>query len=251
MRKKIVAGNWKMNKTTAEARELAAAVKQSLAQSQDVDVVLCPPCTALQAVGAVIAGSRIALGGQNMFWEKSGAYTGEISPDMLVELQCRYVILGHSERRQYFNETDDGVNRKAKAALAAGLRPIVCVGETLAQRQGNQTKDVVGTQVRASLAGLGEAGWRETVVAYEPVWAIGTGMTASPEQAQEVHEYIRQLLTEMAGAAVAQGMRLQYGGSVKAANARELFQKPDIDGGLIGGAALDAKSFIAIVEGAR
>ena len=249
-RKPIVAGNWKMNKTVADAVVLADAIKRSLAGCKDVDIVLCPPFTALKAVSDVISGTHIDLGAQNMHWEKSGAFTGEISAEMLREVYCHYVILGHSERRAYFGETDEIVNKKTKAALESNLTPIVCVGETLAEREGGRTNDVVGTQVRGSLAGLSARQLVDTVIAYEPVWAIGTGKTASPEQAQEVHAYIRGVLKDMADAAVAQSVRIQYGGSVKASNAKELFSLPDIDGGLIGGAALEARSFIDIVQAA-
>jgi triosephosphate isomerase len=185
-----------------------------------------------------------------MHWEASGAYTGEIAADMLRELFCHYVILGHSERRRYFGETDEGVNKKAKAALAANLHPIVCVGETLEQREADETRSVVEMQVRGSLAGLGAKGLVETVVAYEPVWAIGTGRTATPEQAQDVHALIRGILADMEDDHVAQSVRIQYGGSVKPDNAKELFGKPDIDGGLIGGAALKAQSFVDIIQAA-
>jgi len=249
-RKPIVAGNWKMNKTVAEAIDLAAAIKRDLAGCKDVDIVLCPPFTALKAVSDVITGTHIDLGSQNMHWEKSGAYTGEISAEMLREVYCHYVILGHSERRAYFGETDQIVNRKTKAALDGNLTPIVCVGETLQEREGGKTNDVVGTQIRGSLAGLSPRQLVDSVIAYEPVWAIGTGKTASPEQAQEVHAFIRGVLSEMADQAVAQSVRIQYGGSVKPSNAKELFSLPDIDGGLIGGAALEARSFIDIVQAA-
>lgn len=246
-RKPIVAGNWKMNKTVAEAIDLASAIKRDLSGCKDVDIVLCPPFTALKAVSDVITGTHIDLGSQNMHWEKSGAYTGEISAEMLREVYCHYVILGHSERRAYFGETDQIVNRKTKAALESNLTPIVCVGETLQERESGKTNDVVGTQVRGSLAGLSPRQLVDSVIAYEPVWAIGTGKTASPEQAQEVHAFIRGVLSEMADQAVAQSVRIQYGGSVKPGNAKELFSLPDIDGGLIGGAALEARSFIDIV----
>ena len=250
MRKPIVAGNWKMNKTCAEARALVDAMKSELGNLQGVDVVLCPPATALQAVVGATTGTRIDVGAQNMHWEKSGAFTGELSAQMVVEVGCHYVILGHSERRQYFHETDELVNKKTKAALAAGLHPIVCVGETLQQREAGETQKVVETQVRGSLAGIDAKGLLNTVVAYEPVWAIGTGKTASPAQAQEVHALIRRVLKEISDDHVAQSMRIQYGGSVKGSNARELFHQPDIDGGLVGGASLEAKSFIEIVQGA-
>ncbi len=247
-RKAIVAGNWKMNKTVAEAIALAQEIKRDLADFRDVDVVLCPPFTALKAVGDVVSGTHIDLGAQNMHWEKSGAFTGEVSPGMLRDLFCHYVILGHSERRQYFGETDAIVNKKAKAALASNLKPIVCVGETLQERESGRMAHVVETQVRGSLAGLSARELVETIIAYEPVWAIGTGKTATSAQAQEVHALIRGVIQIMADETVAQSVRIQYGGSVKASNARELFSQPDIDGGLIGGAALEARSFIDIVR---
>ncbi len=250
MRKKIVAGNWKMNKLNTEAADLALAVKMALAERTDVEVVLCPPFTALKTVGDVIANTQIKLGAQNMHWEKDGAYTGEISAAMLRDFFCHFVILGHSERRSYFHETDAVVNRKTKAALAANLTPIVCVGETLEQREAGQTEEVVTNQVTKSLAGIEEAALRRIVLAYEPVWAIGTGKTATPAQAQDVHSLIRKVLAKNCNPGAAQAVRIQYGGSVKAANAKELFSQPDIDGGLIGGAALDAASFIAIVNAA-
>ena len=250
MRKKIIAGNWKMNKTFAEARDLAEAIKRDVGDVRDVDVVLCPPFTALKAVGDVISGTHIDLGAQNMHWEMSGAYTGEISPAMLRDLFCHFVILGHSERRQYFGEKDETVNRKTKAALAGNLTPIVCVGETLQEREAGRMAAVVSGQVKGSLAGLSPRELSQTVIAYEPVWAIGTGKTASSAQAQEVHALIRGVLRELADEATAQAVRIQYGGSVKASNARELFSQPDIDGGLIGGAALEARSFVEIIRSA-
>ena len=250
MRKKIVAGNWKMNMTVAEAKALVAGLKPELANFREVEVVICPPFTALAAVSAELQGTNIDLGAQNMHWEKSGAYTGEVSPEMLRELFCHYVILGHSERRTYFHETDEIVNRKVKAALSWGLHPIVCVGETLQQREAGEVESVITTQVRGSLAGLSPREILDSVIAYEPVWAIGTGKTATSAQAQEVHALIRKILGQMFDPAVAQGVRIQYGGSMKPANARELLSMPDIDGGLIGGAALKADSFIAIAKAA-
>jgi len=250
MRKPIVAGNWKMNKSVTEADDLASGVKLDLAQCTEVDVVLCPPFTALKAVSDIISGTQIKLGAQNMHWEKNGAYTGEISAELLRDLYCHYVILGHSERRSYFGETDEIVNRKAKAALANNLAPIVCVGETLEERDAGRMKQVVSTQVRQSLVDLDDAAMRKTIIAYEPVWAIGTGRTATPEQAQEVHALIRELLTERFGEATARTVRIQYGGSMKPSNAAELLAQPDIDGGLIGGAALDAHAFVEIVRAA-
>jgi len=250
MRKPIIAGNWKMNKTVAEAMELVAGIKSELSDPVEVDVVLCPPYTALKSVGEAIQGTQIDLGAENMHWAESGAYTGEISAAMLCDVLCHYVILGHSERRQYFGETDEGVNKKAKAALAAGLLPIVCVGESLEQREAGETEKVVEAQIRGSLAGLGADAMLKTVVAYEPIWAIGTGLTATPEQAQDVHAHIRRILADMTDESVAQSVRIQYGGSMKPGNAKELLGKPDIDGGLIGGAALDPQSFAGIITAA-
>jgi len=250
MRKKIVAGNWKMNMTTAEAETLVTALKADLANFREVEVVVCPPFTSLKTVSDLVQGTHLDLGAQNMHWEKGGAYTGEISASMLRDLYCHYVIVGHSERRQYFGESDEIVNRKAKAALASSLHPIICVGETLEEREAGKVEEVITRQVKGSLAGLSATELLDSVLAYEPVWAIGTGKTASSEQAQEVHALIRKVLTELYDQAVADGVRIQYGGSVKPANAKELFGMPDIDGGLIGGAALDAKSFIDIIRAA-
>lgn len=250
MRKKIIAGNWKMNKTVSDAETLSAAIKRELDSEAKVDVVLCPPFTAISAVSQAVSGSQIAVGAQNMHYEASGAYTGEISAEMLREHYCRYVILGHSERRQYFGETDESVNKKTVAALAAGLKPIVCVGETLEEREADKVEEVITTQINGSLAGLSDADLKNVVIAYEPVWAIGTGKVASPEQAQDVHAMIRGLLAKLSSQATADTVRIQYGGSMKPGNAAELLSKPDIDGGLIGGAALDATSFIGIVKAA-
>ncbi len=250
MRKKIIAGNWKMNKTAGEAKALVEALKRDLGQEAKVDVVVCPPFTAIDAASQAVSGTQIALGAQNMHWEASGAYTGEVSAAMLRELHCRYVILGHSERRQYFGETDASVNQKTVAALAAGLKPIVCVGETLAERDAGRIESVITTQVNEGLKGLTAAQLKSVVIAYEPVWAIGTGRTATPEQAQEVHALIRGLLVKLSDKATAESVRIQYGGSMKPDNAAELLAKPDIDGGLIGGAALNAGSFIEIVKAA-
>ncbi|MEI6970495.1 MAG: triose-phosphate isomerase [bacterium] len=247
MRKPIVAGNWKMYKTVDEAVALASAVKLELQNFTEAEVIICPPFTALKAVGDALQGSYIKLGAQNMHWEKEGAFTGEISPAMLRSVFCHYVILGHSERRALFNETNEAVNRKVKAALAAGLKPIVCVGETLAEREAGRTNEVVRTQLEGGLAGI-ETGASGIILAYEPVWAIGTGKTASPAQAQEVHAFLRSTLAKIFGDNAAANIRIQYGGSVKPANARELFSQPDIDGGLIGGAALEARSFVEIVK---
>lgn len=251
MRRPLVAGNWKMYKTAEAAGELALAIAGLVrAECEAVDVVLCPPFTSLQAVREALAGSPIALGAQNMHWENEGAFTGEISPAMILTTGSTYVILGHSERRQYFAETDEQVNRKLKAALRAGLSPIVCVGETLQQRESGQIEAVVLGQVRAALQGVSELELRKIALAYEPVWAIGTGHTATPAQAEEVHSLIRSSLRQHYGEEVAGALRIQYGGSVKPENAAELFAQQNIDGGLIGGAALKADSFAAIVKAA-
>lgn len=247
-RKLIIAGNWKMNKTVAEALDLVNHLKRELAGVKDADVVVCPPFTALEAVSRAILDSNLRLGAQNMSEHPSGAYTGEIAAAMLKEFSVRYVILGHSERRQHHGETDALVARKALAALASSLKPIVCVGETLKEREAGLTNRVVETQVRGSLAGLSAEQAEETVIAYEPVWAIGTGRTATAAQAQEVHAAIRQVLTALHGEAVARRVRIQYGGSVKAAGARELMSLPDVDGALVGGASLEARSFTDIVR---
>lgn len=249
MRRPIVAGNWKMNCTTPAALELARGVERGTAGVEGVEVVLCPAFPVLKAVGDLISRSAIELGAQNVHWEPSGAHTGEVSIPMLQELGCRYVILGHSERRAQFHETDRDVNLKCRAVLDAGLTPIVCVGETLDERQADRTMQVVRGQLEG---GLHELGTRvgSTIIAYEPVWAIGTGHTATPEQAQEVHRFIRDTLGAIAGERVAREVRIQYGGSVKPGNAAELFGQPDVDGGLVGGASLDADSFVSIVKAA-
>lgn len=248
-RKKIIAGNWKMNNSIAEAVNLSTDIKRDLATCAEIDVVLCPPFTALKAVGEIIQEGQIKLGAQDMHWEQAGAYTGEISASMLRDLYCRYVILGHSERRAYFHEDDRIVNKKAKAALAAHLVPIVCVGETLAERDGDKAQEVVKRQVEGSLGGLGDD-LAKVIIAYEPVWAIGTGRNATPQQAQEMHVLIRNTLAAMSDEETAQTVRIQYGGSIKPSNSGELFAQPDIDGGLVGGASLEARSFIEIVRSA-
>ena len=248
MRKKIIAGNWKMNKTIAEALTLVKGIQAELDGCKEVEVVVCPPFTALKSVSDVLTDSQIKLGCQNMSSENDGAYTGEISHTMLKELFVKYVILGHSERRQYYKETDFWVNKKVKKALETNLRPIVCVGEKLEDREAGNTEKVVEAQIRGSLADITAEQFENVVVAYEPVWAIGTGKTATSEQAQEVHAFIRGIIRDMVGEKAAKGLRIQYGGSMKASNAKELLSQPDIDGGLIGGAALEARSFIDIVK---
>jgi triosephosphate isomerase (TIM) len=250
MRKPIVAGNWKLNKTAVETAELIAALKPLVADVDGVEVVVCPPFTSLSAAHVALKGSRIGLGAQNVYWEASGAFTGEISADMLLTSGCRYVIIGHSERRQYFAETDAAVNRKLVAALGAGLTPIVCCGETLDERQAGRVEAVVLGQVDGAFQGIAAADVTKVVVAYEPVWAIGTGVNASPEQAQEVHAMIRARFQALYSPAVAAQLRLQYGGSVKSSNADAIFAQPDIDGGLIGGSALLADEFATVVKAA-
>jgi triosephosphate isomerase len=249
MRKKFVAGNWKMNTTAATAVELTKALAKEVGSLTAVDVALCPPFVYLAQVAAAAAGTRLAVGAQDMFYESNGAFTGEISSEMLKDVGCRYVILGHSERRHIIGESDELINRKVLKALGDGLEPIFCVGELLAQREANQTSDVVSHQVKAGLSGVSRDQAAKVTVAYEPVWAIGTGKTASPAQAQEVHAMIRQLLEKMFGKDLAATMRIQYGGSVKASNAKELLGQADIDGALVGGASLKAAEFVGIIQG--
>jgi triosephosphate isomerase len=248
-RKFLIAGNWKMNKTSADGAELAREIVRAVGKDHAVDVVLCPPFTALESVAKVVEGSAVKLGAQNMNPEPSGAFTGEVSAGMLRALFCSYVILGHSERRTLFGETDAFVNRKVLAALKSQLKPILCVGETLAEREAGRTLEVVRTQTEAGLAGVTKEQSTEVVIAYEPVWAIGTGKVATTEQAQEVHAFIRGLLADQFGEG-AQRIRILYGGSMKPANAPDLLAQPDIDGGLIGGASLEAGSFLDLVKAA-
>ncbi len=252
MRKKIVAANWKMNMTQAESAAFVQTFLRELGESSDVEVVIVPPFTALAKVSEELgAAEKVKLGAQNMYWEKSGAFTGEISAAMLRDLFVRYVVLGHSERRQLLGESDEIVNRKVRAAHEGSLRPIVCIGETLEQRERGEVEKVLGSQLRGSLADLSANELNDTVVAYEPVWAIGTGKTASTAQAQEAHAFIRSTLGEIADKATSERMRIQYGGSVKPDNARSLMTQPDIDGALVGGASLDARSFAQIVKAAE
>ncbi len=249
-RTKFVCGNWKMHKSVQEAvalvKELAAGVGDAAGK---VQVAVAPPFTAIHAVAQAVRGTAIEVSGQDVYWEVQGAFTGEISAAMLAEAGCKHGIVGHSERRQFFGETDETVRKKTAALLAAGLAPIVCVGETLAEREANRTLEVVDRQVRQGLAGLGAEQLGKITIAYEPVWAIGTGKTATTAQAQEVHAAIRKILRELGGA-VADAMRIQYGGSVKPDNAKELLSQPDVDGALVGGASLKAPDFLAIVKGA-
>ena len=246
MRKPILAANWKMHKTTGEAQAFVDAFLPLVADA-DADVVLAPAFGALHCVGQALGGSNVALAAQNVNPEEKGAFTGEISPGMLVDLGCRYGIVGHSERRALYGETSDFVAKKAHALLAAGIRPIVCVGETIEEREADRVEEVVGGQLAGSLAGLDASAADEIVVAYEPVWAIGTGKTATPEIAQDVHGFIRSKLAEQFGDG-AEAIRIQYGGSVKPDNVAELMAKPDIDGGLVGGASLEPESFASIVH---
>jgi len=247
-RKLIIAGNWKMNKTVAEGLDLVRGLKIELGNVKEVDIVVCPPFTALSEVSKAILDSNIRLGAQNMNENNVGAFTGEIAAVMLKEFSVRYVILGHSERRQYQRESDSLISKKALAVHAASLKPIVCVGETLAEREAGQTEKVLKTQVSGSLAGVSKEQMAETVLAYEPVWAIGTGKTASTSQAQEAHAFIRNLLAKLFDETVARRVRIQYGGSVKPSNARELMSQPDVDGALVGGASLESRSFADIIK---
>jgi triosephosphate isomerase len=250
LRKKLIAGNWKMNKTAADGVALVREIVTAAGKQSDVEVVVCPPFTALESVGKAVEGSNVKLGAQNMHFEASGAFTGEISAPMLRALFATHVILGHSERRTLFGETDELINKKLLAALKNQLRPIFCIGETLAEREAGSTLKVVQTQVERGLEGVSKELAQSVVIAYEPVWAIGTGKVATTEQAQEVHAFIRGLLTKLFTEPVAQKMRILYGGSMKPANAPELLAQKDIDGGLIGGASLEARSFVELVNAA-
>ncbi len=249
MRRYLIAGNWKMYKTVGEAVALAKAIRAGLAERPaDHEVLVAPPFTALAAVADAVRGSAIMLGAQNMHWEKEGAFTGEVSPAMLRDVGCSHVILGHSERRHVFGETDDGVGRKARAALDHGLTPIVCVGETLAERESNRTLEVVERQLERGLRHVTPDELARSVVAYEPVWAIGTGRAATPQQAQDVQAFVRKHIALSHGDAVAAAVRILYGGSVKPDNIAELMAESDIDGALVGGACLKADSFLAIIH---
>ncbi len=249
-RKIFIAGNWKMNKTAAETAELASALKASLAQfAGKCEIAVCPTFTSLATAVEILKGSNVKVGAQNIHWADNGAYTGEISGAMLKEIGVEYVIIGHSERRQYFGETDETVNQRIKAALKYGLKPIVCIGETLAEREGGVTNTVLEKQIRGAFADISAADMDAITIAYEPVWAIGTGKTATPDVAQETHAFIRSVLTALYGDK-AQDIVVQYGGSMKPENSGALVSKQDIDGGLIGGAALKADSFTALIQNA-
>lgn len=243
--KPLIAANWKMNKSIREADSFIKDFKGYF-KANNEEIVICPPFTLLQHLSGLINGGNIRLGAQNMHFEEKGAFTGEISPSMVKDAGCEYVILGHSERRHYFNEDDELINKKVKAALKYGLKPILCVGETLEQRESNATIKIIKNQLMGCLKNINENEVRTIVVAYEPVWAIGTGRNATPEQAQEVHSYIRKLLSDSYGSSVANKIRIIYGGSVKPENSKELLSMEDINGALVGGASLDAKSFAQI-----
>ena len=250
-RKTIIAGNWKMNKTASETKKFAEELKALLPKAKWCDIVVCVPSVDIAAAIKGFKDARVSVGAQNVFYEKNGAYTGEVSADMLKDLGVKYVIIGHSERRQYFGETDLTVNRKVLSALEAGLHPIICVGETLEQRELGITMELIALQVKSALAGVPAEKLRKCVIAYEPVWAIGTGKTATAEQAAEVCTFIRTTVRHLYGARIARSVTVQYGGSMKPANAAELLAQPDIDGGLIGGASLNPEDFIAIINAAN
>ena len=250
-RKTIIAGNWKMNKTASETKQFAEELKTILPKAKWCDVLVCVPSVNIAAAMRAFKDMRVSVGAENIFYEKSGAYTGEISAEMLKDLGVKYVIIGHSERRQYFGETDITVNKKVHAALEAGLHPIICVGESLEQRELGVTMDLISLQVKSALAGVGADRLRKCMIAYEPVWAIGTGKTATPEQAAEVCAFIRATIRHIYGARIARSVTIQYGGSMNPENAAELLSQPDIDGGLIGGASLKPAQFVDIINAAN
>lgn len=250
-RKTIIAGNWKMNKTASETKQFAEELKTILPKAKWCDVLVCVPSVNIAAAMRAFKDMRVSVGAENIFYEKSGAYTGEISAEMLKDLGVKYVIIGHSERRQYFGETDITVNKKVHAALEAGLHPIICVGESLEQRELGVTMDLISLQVKSALAGVGADKLRKCIIAYEPVWAIGTGKTATPEQAAEVCAFIRATIRHIYGARIARSITIQYGGSMNPENAAELLSQPDIDGGLIGGASLKPAQFVDIINAAN
>jgi triosephosphate isomerase (TIM) len=251
MRRKVIAGNWKMNNDLKETQNLISKLSSMLSKGEEnCDVIVCPPFTSLSEAHSLVKDTKIKLGAQNMYFETSGAFTGEISASMLKSVGCEYVILGHSERRNIFGETDELINNKIKKALASGLKPIFCVGELLEERESGVMEEVIERQVLGGLDGISAEEMSKVIIAYEPVWAIGTGKTASPEQAQEVHAFIRNLIKSKYGASVSDNIIVQYGGSVKPDNAKELLSQKDIDGALVGGACLKAESFMGIIQGA-
>ncbi|HPN88348.1 MAG TPA: triose-phosphate isomerase [Candidatus Omnitrophota bacterium] len=249
MRKPIIAGNWKLFKNSKEALELVTVLKRELCDITKVDIVVCPVFLVIRDVYEALMESNIGVGAQDVYWEDSGAFTGEVSAPLIKDAGAQYVIIGHSERRQFFGETNQTVNKKIKAALKHGLTPIVCIGEVLQEREEGKTFDVLNKQCTESLAGLSTDEMQKIIIAYEPVWAIGTGKTATPDQAQEAHQYIRGLLAKLFNKEVADVVRIQYGGSVKPDNIKELMAQPDLDGALVGGASLKSDSFVAIVKG--
>ncbi|HHZ89526.1 TPA: triose-phosphate isomerase [Candidatus Poribacteria bacterium] len=251
MRKPIIAGNWKLNKTISQAVDLVTELQALVADVSEVEIVVAPVFTALSAVAAALKENRIGLSAQDLYWEKSGAFTGEVSAELLRDAGCSYVIIGHSERRQYFGENNEMVNKKVRSALDAHLAPIICVGEHLAERQAGKTESVIEDHVMGAIEGLSANQLLTSVIAYEPVWAIGTGQVATPDQAQEVHAHIRRLLAGKYSKEVANQIQIQYGGSVKPANATDLLSQVDVDGALVGGASLEAESFAGIIAAAR
>lgn len=250
MRKKVIAGNWKMNMDLHQSQKLVSEIINGLGKDTKAEVIVCPPFTSLSEVNSLLKDTKIKLGAQNMYYEASGAYTAEISIDMLKSVGCEYVILGHSERRIIFNESDELINKKIKTALAKELKPIFCVGELLEQRENNETMNVVSNQINKGLEGVSAEQMKNIIIAYEPIWAIGTGKTATPQQAQEVHSFIRELVAKKFSTSVAENLIIQYGGSVKPENASELLSQKDIDGALVGGACLKADSFLGIIASA-
>jgi triosephosphate isomerase len=251
MRKPIIAGNWKMNKTLTEAKSFAEEVKSLVPAPDQVESVICAPALFLQSLVETVKGSNVKIGAQNMHFEESGAFTGEISPKALSDIGVQYVIIGHSERREMFNETDESVNKKALAAFNYNLTPIVCCGETLEQRENGETMSLIGSQIKKALAGLTDEQVKQTVIAYEPIWAIGTGKSSTAEDANEVCAHIRQVIAQQFSQEVADAVRIQYGGSVKPGNIKEYMAQPDIDGALVGGASLEAQSFLQLLEGGK
>ena len=250
MRKKVIAGNWKMNMNLHESQKLVSEILNGLGKDSRIEVIVCPPFTSLSEVSSLLMGTQVKLGAQNMYFEESGAFTAEISADMLKSVGCEYVILGHSERRVIFNESDELINKKIKTALAKELKPIFCVGELLEQRERGETMKVISSQIEKGLEGITVEQMKNIIIAYEPVWAIGTGKTATPQQAQEVHLFIRELVAKKFSSSVAEGLIIQYGGSVKPDNSSELLSQKDIDGALVGGACLKADSFLSIIASA-
>ena len=250
MRKKVIAGNWKMNMDLHQSQKLVSEIINGLGKNSKTEVIIFPPFTSLNEVGSLVKDTFVKLGAQNMHFEESGAFTGEISADMLKSVGCEYVIIGHSERRTIFKESDELINKKIKAALAKGLKPIFCIGELLEQRENNETMNVISHQVENGLEGISSEQMKNIIIAYEPVWAIGTGKTATPQQAQEVHSFIRELVAKKFSATVAENLIIQYGGSVKPDNSGELLSQKDIDGALVGGACLKSDSFLSIIASA-